>query len=69
MKEDQPTYRFKWSNHTLESFVSSRHAAARALRGEASVLLKRADQIEIEIGEWQESLVPVTAPAKASGDA
>lgn len=54
------TYRFKWSNLDLDTYFVGRRAAADALRREASVMIKRADQIELEITELAACLELVT---------
>lgn len=60
MDEDQPTYRFKWTNMDLDRFVENRRAAAVLLRRDAAKLTLRAEQIEEEIAEWMNALEEVT---------
>jgi len=64
---DDRTYRFRHSNVDLEQFVKGRRFAADRLRREAEVLLKRADQIEAEMYEWEAALEPVPLPAPPGG--
>jgi hypothetical protein len=60
MDEEQPTYRFKWSNIDLDRFVENRRAAAVLLRREAAKLTLQAEQIEEEVHQWKDALEEVT---------
>lgn len=57
MTDEQPLYRFKWSNVGLEDYAKERRMAATMLRRDAEILIKRAEQVEIEAGEWERALV------------
>ena len=45
---DRPTYCFRWSNITLETYTESRRAKAQSLRKDAAMLIIKADAIEEE---------------------
>lgn len=45
MMEDQPLYKFRWTNVDLRGYAQGLRAKADNLRREAEVLFKRADQI------------------------
>lgn len=61
-------YKFKWSNVDLDSYVSSRMAAATLLRREAEKLLLQAAQIEDDARQLEVDLVAVKEP-KDNADA
>lgn len=49
-------YRFRWSNIDLHDFIEQRKLAAQNLRLDAKILIVRAEQLEIEMREWQAAL-------------
>ena len=55
----QPTYKFKWTNVDLNSYIENRRFVAKQKRREAEVLIKQAEAIEEEMQELQLVLEPV----------
>lgn len=62
MDDEQPTYRFRWTNIDMDAFREQRRCAAQALRRDAEILMRRADQIEAEVREWYQALEEVEPP-------
>lgn len=58
-------YKFKWSNYDLKAYVKSREAVARKLRSDAQILTARAEQIELECAELENSLIEDAPDAKS----
>jgi hypothetical protein len=56
---EQPTYRFKWENLDLDSYVDGLRAKACMLRDEAKILMARAEQIDDFIMDLRHDLLPV----------
>jgi len=58
--DDQPNYKFKWTNIDLAAFMEQRRHAAQALRRDAHLLMIRADEIETQANEWSTALKEVS---------
>lgn len=63
---DVQTYQFKWDNYDLSDYFEGRKFAAAALRRDAEILIKRANQIDEERNELERALIP-TPSADADG--
>jgi hypothetical protein len=56
---ESTVYRFRWSNLTLATYLENRKFVAQALRRDAEILMKRAEQIDAEMSELRRSLEEV----------
>lgn len=65
--EEAPTYRFKWDNYDLDQYLKGRRFTADALRRDAEILIKRAEQIDEERHQLERALIPTPPPADADG--
>lgn len=59
--DDEKTYRFRWSNYDLNSYIDNRRQVARNLRAQAANLTLQAEQIDNEMHELRNSLAEVEA--------
>lgn len=57
--DDQPAYRFRWSNYDLDRYVEGRIEAAKGLRHDAHILTVKADVIEQEARKLKQDLQEV----------
>ena len=60
MEKEQASYRFKWDNYDLQRYGRNIRARASKLRMDAALLIARAEQIETEWNELEDSLVLTT---------
>jgi hypothetical protein len=55
-EDQQSRYRFRWTNIDMDAFVRSCRDRADILRRDASVLMRRAEQIEEEAAAWKNAM-------------
>lgn len=65
--DEAQTYRFKWDNYDLDRYLESRRFASDALRRDAEILIKRAEQIDEERHQLERALIPTPPPTDANG--